>query len=355
MKGMQKMQENRTIILNKTPIRTSKNYGINDVELENDVLPKNLGDFNNLNITGNMDNFEIMKNTNKDKLKYGVGLNLEKNKNLEIKCKNSGVLKLEFNFNSSNINLTENIFINAEKKAKIRIIVKYVGNENLKFFHNGIIKIVANDEAYVDVVVVNLLNNLSYNFLSIENLLNEKSNVNYTIVDFGGKASITNWYSNLKGQDCNSNINTIYLGKDEQLFDINYISEIYGKNSCTNIEVQGALKDKSAKNFKGTIDFKRGCKKSKGNENEFCMLLSNNAKSKALPMLLCTEEDVEGNHSTASGKVDEKLLFYIMSRGISFKEATQLIVKSKFNKILANIKDEKLLDEISSEIDKRLN
>ena len=39
------------------------------------------------------------------------------------------------------------------------------------------------------------------------------------------------------------------------------------------------------------------------------MLLSDKAKSIALPMLLCTEEDVEGNHSTASGKVDEKQLF----------------------------------------------
>ena len=84
------------------------------------------------------------------------------------------------------------------------------------------------------------------------------------------------------------------------------------------------------------------------------MLLSPKAKSIALPMLLCTEDDVEGNHSTASGRVDEKSLFYIMSRGLSEKEAIKLIVRARFNKILERIKDEELLKDIVHEIDNRL-
>ena len=66
------------------------------------------------------------------------------------------------------------------------------------------------------------------------------------------------------------------------------------------------IKDNSKKNFKGTINFIKGAKKAKGNENEYCMLLSDTAKSLALPMLLCTEDDVEGNHSTATGKADKE-------------------------------------------------
>ena len=41
----------------------------------------------------------------------------------------------------------------------------------------------------------------------------------------------------------------------------------------------------------------------------FVPLLSDKAKSIALPMLLCSEEEVEGNHSSAAGKVGEKKLF----------------------------------------------
>ena len=81
------------------------------------------------------------------------------------------------------------------------------------------------------------------------------------------------------------------------------------------------------------------------------MLLSNEARSIALPMLLCSEEDVEGNHSSSTGKVDEKALFYLMSRGISQKEAMQLIIKAKFNKVLEQIEDEELKNEILEKID----
>ena len=177
----------------------------------------------------------------------------------------------------------------------------------------------------------------------------------YTIIDIGGKESISNYYSNLIGENSKNDLKTIYLGGKNQIKDINYIVELRGEKSFVDIDVQGALKANAKKNFKGTIDFKKGCKKAKGNENEFCMLLSDKAKSIALPMLLCTEDEVEGNHGTASGRVDNKQLFYIMSRGLSYNEAVKLIVRANFNKILEKIKNEKLMNEIINEIDNKLN
>lgn len=85
------------------------------------------------------------------------------------------------------------------------------------------------------------------------------------------------------------------------------------------------------------------------------MLLSDTAKSLALPMLLCSEEEVEGNHASSAGKVGEKELFYIMSRGFNEKEAMKLLVRAKFNNIIQNIKNQELRDEILEEIDNRLD
>ena len=85
------------------------------------------------------------------------------------------------------------------------------------------------------------------------------------------------------------------------------------------------------------------------------MLLSDTAKSLALPMLLCSEEEVEGNHSSSAGKIGEKELFYMMSRGFTLKEAQKLMVRARFNKILEKIKDEELKEQILNEIDKRLD
>ena len=346
------------MILNQTPIRTSKNYKINNIELDLE-MPKKIEEFGGLTISGDTANFNISNDVSKNPLKYGNGLEnqiFEKgNQNIKIKDTKTGSIYLEFNLNEENSTLVENIEIEANTKSKTNIYIKYMSDDDFECYHNGIIRVNAKSDSKTNVVIVNMLNNKSNNLLSIENNLEENSRVDYTIVDFGGKTSITNYYSNIKENGAKANINTIYLGTENQVFDINYIAELYGQNSETNIEVQGALKDEAKKNFKGTIDFKKGSKKAKGDENEFCMLLSDKARSKALPMLLCTEEDVEGNHSSAAGKIEDDKLFYIMSRGLSEKDAMKLIVKAKFNKILETIKDEELKKEIVDEIDKRLD
>ena len=346
------------MILNQTPIRTSKNYKINNIELDLE-FPNKIEEFGGLTISGDTSNFNISDEVSKIPLKYGNGLEsqiFEKgNQNIKIEETKTGSLYLEFNLNEENSVLAENIEIDANTKSKTTIYIKYMSNDNFECYHNGIIRVNAKANSKTNIVVVNMLNNKSNNLLSIENTLEENARVDYTIVDFGGKTSITNYYSNIKENGAKANINTIYLGTGNQVFDINYIAELFGENTETNIEVQGALKDEAKKNFKGTIDFNKGSKKAKGDENEFCMLLSDKAKSKALPMLLCTEEDVEGNHSSAAGKIEDDKLFYIMSRGLSEKDAMKLIVKAKFNKILETIKDEELKQEIVEEIDKRLD
>ena len=274
---------------------------------------------------------------------------------LTIDSKINKELQMNFKFDKQNSILVDNIKIVANEISKSTIIIKYESNKDINGFHNGIIKVSAKKNSEINLIFVNLMSETSDNFISIENKLESNAKVKYTIIDFGGKNSITNYYSNLLGDSSENTINTIYLGKEKQLFDLNYIGELRGTRSDIDIEVQGALKDYSKKHFKGIIDFKKGCKKAKGNENEACMLLSDTAKSLALPMLLCSEEEVEGNHSSSAGKIGEKELFYIMSRGFELKEAMKLMVRARFNKILNNIKNEELKNQILEEIDNRLD
>lgn len=349
--------------LNETPVRTSRNFNINNIKLKDINIPTDIKEFNNVNITNNSSKINISSEVRDISLTYGVGeilinqlkKNCNKKLNLKVDCLQNKEVIIDFNFDSDNETLLEHIEVVTSENSKSTIILKYISSDNNEYWHNGLLKVHADKNSEVNIIIANLMNTKSNNFMSIENSLEENAKVNYTIIDFGGKNSITNYYSNLKGDNSDNSLNAIYLGKENQLFDLNYIGELRGKKSNIDIEVQGALKDTAKKNFKGTIDFKKGCKKAKGNENEACMLLSDKAKSLALPMLLCSEEDVEGNHSSSAGKIGEKELFYIMSRGFELKEAMKLMVRAKFNKILANIKNEELVEEILNEIDKRLD
>lgn len=333
--------------LNNTPVRTSRNFNINNIKIDVKI-PEDIKEFKNMQIP---EDATVLKEDLS--LKYGIGLDyIEANSKIKINLENKEE-KIICNFDKENQNLIDQILINAKGKSTITIEYKSLGEE--KHFHNGVLKVIADENAEVNVNIINLLNETSDNFQAIESILNKNAKVNYTIIDIGGKSSITNYYSNLQGGNAQNDVKTVYLGVDEQLKDINYIAELYGAKTNINIDVQGALSDKAKKYFKGTIDFKKGCKKAKGDENEYCMLLSDKAKAIALPMLLCAEEDVEGNHSTASGKVDSKVLFYIMSRGLSYKEAVKLLVKSRFIKIIEQISDQNLKNEIISKIDEKLN
>lgn len=357
------------IKLNETPVRTSRNFNINNIKLDNIIIPETINVFNNVKIdhesliTGANTNLNTKSDNNKQvDIKYGLSKELiqqvinNHNKKIDLKIDSKENTKriVNFKFDKENLQLVEQINIEAEENSESTIIIKYESEDNISAYHNGIIDIKTHENAKLDIIIVNLMNDTSNNFLTIQSHLNENSKINCNIIDFGGQNSITNYYSNLIGDNSDNQINTIYLGTNNQVFDINYIAELYGKKANVNIEVQGALKDKAKKHFKGTIDFKKGCKKAKGNENESCMLLSNTSKSLALPMLLCSEEEVEGNHSCSSGKVSEKELFYIMSRGFSLKEAIKLLVRAKFNSIIQKINDEELQNTILNEIDRRI-
>ncbi len=351
------------ISLNETPVRTSRNFNINNIKLENIEIPAIIPDFGNITIISNTSKIDVEQNTSNIELIYGLNKELteqvkaQSNKKLKLTIddKDNSETQIDFNFDDENSILIDDIEIIANENTKSTIIIKYTSNEDMAYFHNGIIRVNTKQNANVNIILVNLMNIKSNNFIAIENNLEENSKVNYTIVDFGGKNSITNYYSNLIGENSDNKLNTIYLGKENQVFDLNYIGELRGKKSNIDIEVQGALKDTAKKHFKGTIDFKKGCKKATGNENEACMLLSNKAKSLALPMLLCSEEEIEGNHSSSAGKIGEKELFYIMSRGFALKEAMKLMVRARFNQILNKIENENLKEEVLKEINERLD
>ena len=340
------------IKVNETPIRTSRNFLINNIKIDNLELPEKVSKFENVNIIS--EKSSITEETNITDLVYGNGDVLKENNfkycNNKIKIEPAKeTVKIIYDIDDKNVNLINQIEISSEKDSTVYII--YNTKTEKEIFHNGIIKASAKNGAKLNVVIVNFINNKSFNFDSFETVVEDNSNVNCYLIDLGGKTSVINYYSNLIGEKAVNNVKGIYLGKNEEKKDINIISHLRGKETIVDIDIQGSLDEKAKKNFKGTIDFKKGCTKAKGSENEFCLLLSEDAKSIALPMLLCTEDDVDGSHSTACGKVENDSLFYIMSRGIEYKEAVKLIVKSRFNNIINNLKDEEIKEAIIERIE----
>ncbi len=348
----------QNLTLNETPIRTSKSYKINNIKLNNIVLPNAKTSFDTFSIQ--CEGAVVQNNCDFPLLKYGNGqelfLNLKEYINSEISIKTiqeKAKATIVFNFDDDNTELSS--VIDIEIKNDIDITIIYKSKTQKPCYHNGAINLNVQNNACAHVEIINLTNEQTNNFSAIQCDLQEGAKTDIVIADMGAKNSVFNVFSDIIGKKAQCDINTVYIAQGEQLKDINYISHLKGKKSVANINVQGALLGSAKKNFKGTIDFKKGAKKAKGNEQEYCMLLSDDASSTALPMLLCTEDDVEGTHSAASGQADKGQVFYLMSRGLSRQEAIKLLIKAKYYEILQKITNEELRREILEEIDRRLS
>lgn len=91
-----------------------------------------------------------------------------------------------------------------------------------------------------------------------------------------------------------------YLGQKQQTVDLNLVVDHWGQKTTSEINAAGALKDDARKTFRGTIDFKKGSAGSVGNEQETVLMLGDGVVNKTVPLILCAEENVVGNHGAPS-------------------------------------------------------
>lgn len=216
------------------------------------------------------------------------------------------------------------------------------------------INIVANKDSIVDIYYISRCQEEAYALTDIDVEVKENATVNMIQIEVGAKNTVTNYRAKLIEKKASTNIEAVYFSNNDNKLDIFYDIKHIGEETNSNILVNGALKDRARKNFKGTIDFLRGSRLSKGSEEEFVTLLDKDVRSIAVPVLLCQEDDVEGVHAASAGKIDQDILFYIMSRGLNIEQAKKMIVEIKLAPTIHKLPEKQLSQEIWDEIEARI-
>ena len=170
----------------------------------------------------------------------------------------------------------------------------------------------------------------------------KEARVKFVSAEVGGRQNLVYVRTDLDHDEAEFKSASMYLGSDDQLFDYSYWVPNKGCKTDTDILTTGALMGKSKKYFRGTIDFLRGGKKAVGNESDVCLLLNKGVHSISVPLLLCKEDDVVGNHASSSGQIDQDMLFYLMSRGFNEAGAQLIIVESNIRPVIDQLGDENL-------------
>ncbi len=149
----------------------------------------------------------------------------------------------------------------------------------------------------------------------------------------------------LEGDSSSINVEVAYLGKNSQTIDYNIAVNHWGKDTHSEINAAGALMDSAKKVFRGTIDFKTGSSDSKGSENETVIMLGDDVVNKTVPLILCSEENVEGSHGATIGELDDDMLFYFESRGIGREEAERIMAYAALKRLIRLSDDKKFAEQ----------
>lgn len=263
------------------------------------------------------------------------------------------VVSLELN--EENNQIVDIIKIKAEENSTLNLALDYFSKEDVKGFRHTIIEVEAEENSNVKIFISQ---RFSLDILSIQSVyykVKKNANVEFIQVDLGSKENYLSYIGELVEKEANVNINSIYFGKNNQKLDFNYVANQIGRATNYDLSIKGALADRAQKTCRATIDFKRGSSTSKGSEQEYVTLLSDDIRNVAVPILLCTEDDVEGLHAASAGKIDEDILFYIMSRGFSETEAKRLILESKFAETIDLIENEEIRKRVYTTLSKKLS
>lgn len=158
----------------------------------------------------------------------------------------------------------------------------------------------------------------------------------------------------LAGDNADFTYQAGYLGRNSQVLDVNLIANHLGKNTTCNLRADGTLKGSAQKTFRGTIDFKKGCKGSVGAEQENVLLLGEDIVNKTIPLILCAEEDVQGDHGATIGELDEDTLFFFAARGIDPITAENILTREKLNRLAESMGREDMVEKAQKAIEEVL-
>lgn len=232
------------------------------------------------------------------------------------------------------------IEILAKAGAEVTVIMTYIATANAQGTAAVRTKVVAAAGAKVHLVQVQLLGKGFRHLNDLGAELEADASFDVLQLQLGGTEIYDGVRTELLGENSNFDAAVGYFGRRGQKIDINFVANHYGKQSTCTMIADGVLQERAEKIYRGTIDFKTGSAGAQGDEKETVLLLSDDVVNQTVPLILCAEEDVKGNHGANIGRLDEELLFYLCSRGFSEQEAVDMMAKAKIEALCRKITDE---------------
>ena len=236
-------------------------------------------------------------------------------------------LQAYFRMNARRGGQFEHTLIIADEDSEVHYIEgcsapKYTENS----LHAGCVEIHVLKGARVRYSSIENWSKNTYNLNTKRALVHEDAVMEWVNGNTGSKVTMLYPSSVLVGRNAATDYIGIAYAAHGQIQDTGCKVYHLAENTKSHIISKSISMDGGTTSYRGLVKIKKGCKNSKSSVRCDGLMLDDRSVAKTFPSMEVEESDVDVSHEAAVGRVGEEQLFYLMSRGLSEKEATKMIV-----------------------------
>ena len=248
---------------------------------------------------------------------------------------------------SKNINLRLDFELEENSSLKLIDFFNDITDKNfMNIFYNFKLK---NDSILKNYKIDKSLNqNLKYSFNNIDQ---EKNSISETFIFSAGSNYFKNEINcNLLGEYSSAFINGIFSLKNNQQHEIRSTVNHLVENTKSFQLIKSVLGKNSKAAYQGRIHVDSKAQKTDGYQLSKAILLDETSEFNAKPELEIYADDVKCSHGSASGSLNEDSIFYLMSRGLSYKQSKELLINGFMLDVVEKITDSEIKNLIKNMI-----
>ena len=248
---------------------------------------------------------------------------------------------------SKNINLRLDFELQEDSSLRLIDLFNDTSEKNfLNIFYNFDLKENAILKNYKIDKIEN--KNIKYSFNNIEQ---NKNTISETfILSSGSNFFKSEVNCNLKGEHSSAFVNGIFSLDKNKHHEIRTTVNHLTENTKSYQLIKSVLEDSSKAAYQGKIFVNSDAQKTDGYQLSKAILLNKDSEFNAKPELEIYADDVKCSHGSASGSLNEDSIFYLMSRGLSYNQARELLINGFLLDVVEKITDSEIKNLIKNMI-----
>lgn len=204
-------------------------------------------------------------------------------------------------------------------------------------FADPVVELVLQDGAQVRYVTMQDWGRNVWEVGITRSTLARDATLNSLLVGLGGTVVKADVESVLRGPGASSEMLGLVFGDGRQHYDIHTLQEHAAPHTTSDLLYKNAVRDRATSVFIGMIRVHPGAQKTNAFQSNRNLILSEGGKAISDPKLEIMANDLRCTHGSATSRLNDEHLFYLMSRGLTRAAAVRMVVEGFFAELFDRV------------------